>query len=140
MLGADCVEKMLRSGRLLPLLLALAGCRSAPEITGTYDLLTVNGVRLPVRAGWVAQGSSELIRGSMELNPDGSYRYGLVFRVRSPARGEYLDSSVTTGTYERRLSTVRLHAPGGDMAAQLALPTLSLTHGGWTYLFRKAAP
>ncbi|MBI2401788.1 MAG: hypothetical protein HYV20_03420 [Gemmatimonadetes bacterium] len=129
----------LRSGGLL-LLAALAGCRSVPQITGTYELRAVNGAPLPVRAGWVAQGSSELTGGSMTLNPDGTYRHRLAFRVRSQARGEYVDSSVNVGTYERRLSTIRFHAPGGDMAAQLAGPNLALSLGGWSYVFRRAEP
>src|SRR3990170_4960220 len=122
------------------LLAAFAGCQSVPQITGTYDLRAVNGAPLPVRAGWVAQGSSELTGGSVTLNPDGTYRHLLEFRVRSQARGEYVDSAVTVGTYERRMSTVRLHAPGGDMAAQLAGPTLALSLGGWSYVFRKPEP
>lgn len=122
------------------LLAASAGCRSVPEITGTYDLIAVNGARLPVRAGRMAQGSSELTGGSMALNPDGTYRYRLLFRVQSQARDEYVDSAVNLGTYERRMSTVRLHAPGGDMTAQLAGPQLTVSLGGWTYVYRKAGP
>lgn len=122
------------------LLAVLAACTSAPDITGTYDLRAVNGVALPVRAGWVAQGSSRLTAGSVTLNPDGTYRYRLIFQVVAPGRGEYLDSSVTAGTYDRRMSTLRLHAPGGDLAAQLAGPVLSLKLSGWSYLFRKAEP
>ncbi|OGU29670.1 MAG: hypothetical protein A3K13_03150 [Gemmatimonadetes bacterium RIFCSPLOWO2_12_FULL_68_9] len=122
------------------LLAAFTGCRSVPEITGTYDLVAVNGARLPVRAGRMAQGSSELTGGSVALNPDGTYRQRLLFRVQTQARAEYADSAVTVGTYERRMSTVRLHAPGGDMSAQLAGPLLTVSLGGWTYAFRKAGP
>jgi len=122
------------------LLAAVASCRSAPDITGSYDLLGVNGARLPVRAGWVAQGTSELTGGSMELHPDGTYRYRLLFRVQSPVRAEYVDSSVSSGTYERRMGTIRLHAPGGDLTAQLGGTALSLSQGGWNYVFRKAEP
>jgi hypothetical protein len=128
------------SGVGVVLLAAFTGCRSVPEITGTYDLLAVNGARLPVRAGRMAQGSSELTGGSVALNPDGTYRQRLLFRVQSEARGEYVDSTVSAGTYERRMSTVRLHAPGGDMSAQLAGPQLTVSLGGWTYVFRKAGP
>jgi hypothetical protein len=118
----------------------LVACSSPPDITGTYDLRAVNGVALPVRAGWVAQGSSQLTAGSVTLNPDGTYRYRLIFQVVAPGRGEYLDSSVTAGTYDLRMSTVRLHTAGGDMAAQLAGTALALSVGGWNYLFRKAEP
>lgn len=128
----------MKPGHLL--LLACTACMSAPQITGTYELRAVNGAPLPVRAGWVAQGSSELTAGSMTLNSDGTYRHLLLFRVRSQARGEYADSAVNVGTYERRMSTIRMHAPGGDMAAQLAGPVLTLSLGGWNYVFRKAGP
>ena len=121
-------------------LTVLAACASAPEVTGTYDLRAVNGVALPVRAGWVAQGSSQLTAGSVTLNPDGTYRYRLIFQVQAPGREEYLDSSVATGTYDRRMNTLRLHTRGGDMAAQLAGTALALSVGGWNYLFRKAQP
>ena len=118
----------------------LAACSSAPDITGSYDLRAVNGVALPVRAGRVVQGSSQLTAGSVTLNPDGTYRYRLIFQVVAPGRGEYTDSTVSAGTYDLRMSTVRMHAPGGDMSAQLAGSVLSLSMGGWSYLFRKAAP
>lgn len=130
-----------RLGALGALLLAAsAACRSAPQVTGAYELRGVNGVALPVRAGWVAQGSSQITGGSMTLNPDGTYRYRLLFQVRSQGRGEYQDSMVVVGTYERRMGTVRLHTPGGDMSAQLAGSNLALSHSGWNYLFRKAEP
>lgn len=129
-----------RSAVIGLLLVAIAGCRSAPQITGTYDLIGANGARLPVRAGWVPQASSELTGGSLTLNPDGTYRQRLVFLVHSQARGDYADSSVHVGTYQLRMSTVRMHTPGGDQSAQLAGPMLQLSLGAWTYVFRKAGP
>ncbi len=120
------------------LLAAALGCRAAPQVTGTYDLVGVNGRRLPVQAGHISQGTSELVGGSLTLNPDGSYSYRLRFHVQQLDR-DYADSALQGGTYTRRMSTVTFQAPGGNMSGQLAGSTLALTMGGWTYLFRKPA-
>lgn len=123
----------------LLLLAALAGCRSPPRITGTYELAGVNGRALPVPAGRALRGTSELVSGSLTLNPDGSYSYRLGFHIQQPGRA-YRDSTVRVGTYTLRMSTVTFHAPGGDMSGQLAGTAMVLTMGGWRYLFRKVAP
>ncbi len=115
------------------------GCRGAPQVTGTYELVGANGRRLPVPAGHMPQGSSEMVGGSLTLNPDGTYSYRLLFHVQQLDR-DYADSALQGGTYTRRMSTVTFRAPGGNMSGQLAGSTLALTMGGWTYLFRKAEP
>ena len=117
------------------LVVALA-CRAAPQITGTYELVGANGRRLPVPAG---TGQSELVGGSLTLNPDDTYSYRLLIHVKQPGQ-DYTDSTVKGGTYTHRLNQVTLQAPGGSMSVQIAGTALSVKIGTWTYLFRKAEP
>jgi len=119
-------------------LLALAlGCRQAPQITGSYELAGVNGRALPVQAGHVPGGTSQLVSGTLTLNPDSTYVHRQRFQVHQEDR-DYPDSTLQTGTYTRRMSTLTFHAPGGNMSGQVAGSALQLSIGGWTYLFRKA--
>ncbi len=118
---------------------AWLACRGAPQVTGRYELVGANGRRLPVPAGRIQQGSSEMVGGSLTLNPDGTYSYRLLFHVQQLDR-DYADSAVRGGTYTRRMSTVTFQAPGGIMSGQLAGSALTLKMGDWTYLFRKAEP
>ncbi len=124
------------SYRWIAVLAACLGCQSAPQVTGTYQLYAVNGQRLPVRAGWISQGTSQLVAGSITLNPDGTYSHRLLFHVQQLDR-DYTDSSLQGGSYALRMSTLTLRAPGGNMSAQVAGSFLTLTMGGWSYVFRK---
>lgn len=130
---------VIRSQACTALLVLGLGCRGAPQVTGTYELVGANGRRLPVPAGRIQQGSSEMVGGSLTLNPDGTYSYRLLFHVQQLDRG-YADSALQGGTYSRRMSTVTFQAPGGNMSGQLAGSILTLKMGDWTYLFRKPAP
>ena len=116
-----------------------AACRRAVTITGTYELVAVNGARLPVQAARTSQAEAEIVGGSLTLNPDGSYAQRLLFQVRR-LKQSYPDSAVRTGTYERRLSTITFRAPGGNVTGQLAGPAIAVKLDGWTYTFRKAGP
>lgn len=120
-------------------LLTVLGCRQAPQIAGTYELAGVNGRALPVQAGHVPGGTSQLVGGTLTLNPDSTFVYRLRFHVQQGDR-EYSDSTLQSGTYTRRLATVTFRAPGGNMSGQLAGTVLALSIANWTYLFRKAAP
>lgn len=120
------------------LLAAALACRAAPQITGTYQLAGVNGRALPVQGGHVPGGTSQLVGGSLILNPDSTYVYRLRFQVQQADR-DYADSALQSGRYERRMSALTFHAPGGNMSGQVAGSALQLSVGGWTYLFRKAA-
>lgn len=120
------------------LLVLALGCRQVPQITGTYQLAGVNGRALPVQAGHVPGGTSQLVSGSLTLNPDSTYVHRLRFQVHQGDR-DYPDSTLQTGDYSRRMSTLTFHTPGGNMSGQVAGTALQLSIGGWTYLFRKAA-
>jgi hypothetical protein len=121
------------------MLVAVLGCRAAPQIAGTYELAGVNGRALPVQAGHVPDGTSQLVSGTLTLNPDSTFVYRLRFHVQQADR-YYADSTLQSGTYARRLATVTFQTPGGNMSGQLAGTALALTNGNWTYLFRKASP
>jgi hypothetical protein len=121
------------------MLVAVLGCRAAPQIAGTYELAGVNGRALPVQAGHVPDGTSQLVSGTLTLNPDGTFVYRLRFHIQQVDRF-YRDSTLQAGTYSRRMATVTFHAPGGNLSGQVAGSALALNIGGWTYLFRKTAP
>lgn len=116
-----------------------AACQRAATITGTYELIAVNGARLPVQAARTGQAEAQIVGGSLSLNPDGTYAQRLVFQIRR-LKQSYPDSVLRAGTYERRLSTITFHAPGGNVTGQLAGPVIAVKLDGWTYTFRKAAP
>ncbi len=121
------------------ILLAALACRSAPQIAGTYQLAGVNGRALPVQAGHIPGGTSQLVSGTLTLNPDSTFTYCLRFHVQQEDR-VYADSALQSGSYTRRLGTVTFRTPGGNMSGQVAGSALALNIGTWTYLFRKPAP
>jgi hypothetical protein len=129
-----------RSGsRGLVLLAAVVACRAVPQIAGTYELAGVNGRALPVQAGHVPGGTSQLVSGTLTLSPDSTFVYRLRFHIQQADRF-YGDSTLQSGTYSRRMATVTFHAPGGNLSGQVAGSAVALSIGGWTYLFRKPAP
>lgn len=119
-------------------LAVMLGCRAVPQIDGTYQLAGVNGRALPVQAGHVPGGTSQLVSGTLTLSPDSTFLYTLRFHIQQADRF-YPDSARQGGTYTRRMSSVTFHTPGGNLSGQVAGTALSLTVGNWTYLFRKAA-
>jgi hypothetical protein len=121
------------------LLLAGAACRSGPQVSGSYDLKAVNQRPLPFQGGAVAGTWIEVTGGVLILRPDGTYERRLRFDSHSGST-VHADSSVQTGQYERRMSTVVLHAAGGDETADLTGTAVVMTIRGWRYLFRKPVP
>jgi hypothetical protein len=128
-----------RGSAVLALSLTCAACRAVPQIAGSYELAGVNGKALPVQAGHVPDGTSQLVSGTLTLNPDSTFAYRLRFHVQQADRF-YGDSTLQTGTYSRRMATLTFHTPGGNLSGQVAGSALALSVGGWTYLFRKPAP
>lgn len=112
------------------------GCVSAPPLEGTYELVSVHGARLPVQAARTAQWTARIVGGSLSFAADGSYRQVLRLEVTTGAETRP-DSTVRTGTYERRLGRLVLHAAGGDVPAQLGEGTVSVTLDSWVYVFRR---
>ena len=125
-------------GACAVLLLAGAACRSTPKVTGSYELRAVNQQALPFRGGTVSGTWNEVTGGALVLNPDGTYKRRLLFTSHSgPA--SHPDSTIQSGTYERRMSTIVLHTAGGDETADLVGNAIVMTIRGWRYLFRKPA-
>ena len=109
-----------------------------PAITGSYELRAVNQQPLPFQGGAVAGTWIEVTGGTLVLHPDGTYERRLVF-ISHTGRAAQADSTIRSGTYERRMSTIVMHAPGGDESADLVGPAIVMTIRGWRYLFRKPA-
>jgi hypothetical protein len=120
------------------LLLVGVGCRFTPEITGTYELRAINQQALPFQGGAVSGNWIEITGGTLALHPDGTYERRLRYDTHN-GRAVNPDSTVQSGTYERRMSTIVMHTPGGDETADLAGTALVMTIRGWHYLFRKPA-
>ncbi len=118
---------------------ATLACRAVPQIAGTYQLAGVNGRALPIQAGHVQGGTSQLVSGTLTLNRDSTFRYTLRFHVQQADR-DYPDSALQGGSYTRRLGTVTFRTAGGNISGQVAGSNLALTIGNWTYLFKKPAP
>lgn len=136
------IRRLIRETRGLlgvALLAVAAACRAAPQIAGTYQLAGVNGRALPVQAGHVPGGTSQLVSGTLTLNPDSSFTYRLRFHIQQADRF-YADSTFQAGTYSRRMATLTFRTPGGNLSGQLAGSNLALSVGDWTYLFRRPAP
>jgi hypothetical protein len=117
-------------------LLVVPACRSVPRVTGSYELQAVNHQALPYEGAAVGGTWIEVTGGSVLLNPDGTFRRRLIYQAHT-GDALHTDSTVQTGKYERRMSTVVMHVAGGDESADLAGPTLTMTIRGWSYLFRK---
>jgi hypothetical protein len=120
-------------------MLACVACRAVPQIAGTYDLAGANGRALPVQAGHVPDGTSQLVSGTLTLNRDSTFTCRLRFHIQQADRF-YADSTLQSGTYSRRMATLTFHTAGGNLSGQVAGLALALNIGGWTYLFRKPAP
>ena len=121
------------------LLLVGAGCRSASGVTGSYDLRAVNQQPLPFKGGPVGATWIEVTGGSLALHPDGTYERRLLFNSHTGDLA-HADSTVQSGKYERRMSTIVMHTAGGDQTADLVGPAVVMTIRGWRSLFRKPAP
>lgn len=121
------------------LVLGGTGCRGGLQVTGSYELRAVNQQPLPFRGGAVAGSWIEVTGGALALQPDGTYERRLLYTTHT-GKASHPDSTVQRGTYERRMSTVVMHTPGGDETADIVGPALVMTLRGWRYLFRKPAP
>jgi hypothetical protein len=124
-------------GACATLLLAGAAC-SSPRITGSYELRAVNQHPLPFRGGAVSGTWIEVTGGALALHPDGTYERRLLFTSHA-GQAEHPDSTIQRGNYERRMSTIVLHTPGGDETADLVGSAVVMSIRGWRYLFRKPA-
>ena len=124
---------------LATMLLGIAACRSTPAITGSYELRAVNQRPLPFQGGAVAGTWIEVTGGTLTLRPDGTYERRLLFNSHT-GNAAHADSTIQSGTYERRMSTIVMHTPGGNETADLVGPAIVMPIRGWRYLFRKPAP
>jgi hypothetical protein len=130
----------MRRARLLLTAVALVvtalACGRRAE-TGTYELWSVNGERLPVRAGSHPSGGAEIVGGSVTLKANGSYQHRMLLQVRYDTL-RYADSVVQAGRYEAEGDTILLKTPAGAMRGQVSDGILALEVEGWRYRYRKA--
>jgi hypothetical protein len=121
------------------LVFILAACHDQSGATGTYRLLEVNGSGLPAPGSRHARGEAEIVDGAFTLQPDGSYRSRLMFRVRSDTL-VYLDSAVHAGRYVHDRDSLIFRAAGSDQvsaAGQLVGSALTFRYPGWTFVYRR---
>jgi hypothetical protein len=125
-------------GGACAVLLLAAACRAAPKVTGSYELRAINQQPLPFKGGAVSGTWIEVTGGALALHPDGTYERRLLLTTHA-GRAEHPDSTIQTGTYVLRMSTVVMHTAGGDETADLVGNALVMSIRGWRYLFRKPA-
>lgn len=116
-------------------LLGIALACTSPAGTGTYELWTVNGERLPVRAGSHLRGGAQIVGGSVTLSPNGSYQHRILLQVRYDTLS-YADSAVNVGRYETDGPAILLKTPAGGMRGQLSDGILTMDVEGWRYRYR----
>ena len=104
--------------------------------SGVYELRTVKGERLPMRASSHPLGEAHIVGGSVTLNSDGSYQHRIVFRVRDDTL-TYADSAVERGRYVSRGAAVDLQTRTGDLRAVIVGDTLAYDLHGWRYEYAR---
>ena len=128
----------MRSYLLSVTLCVAMACAPDPDVAGTYQLRGVSGEALPVWASEHPRGASEIIAGSLILNPDGSYQRRLLLRVQYDTL-RYTDSLVERGRYTHDAGAIVLQTGAGDMDARLVGADLTIDLHGWLYQYHRLA-
>jgi hypothetical protein len=126
--------------RTLLLLLALLGSATACSggaVTGTFELQTVNGRRVPVQAGSHTRGGAEIVGGSIILYPDKSYQQRTFLRVRYDT-STFADSVIQAGLYTQKNGTLVLKSASGRMEGQVSDSVLMIELEGSRYRYRRS--
>lgn len=124
------------------LMLSLTGCGgdstgSVSDIAGTYTLISVSGVLLPVTLFEADADKVEVTAGSIVLNEDRTFSGSLTVQ-------ETESGSVTTetqplvGRYSRSKDALTFTFTGGEQVpASISGNDLAVTADGLVYLFRR---
>lgn len=121
----------MRSIRIVvSVLLVVSACsrppgRTAPSsLAGTFDLVEINGQRLPIkrgpitdRAGRRTNCDSVLDQGRLSLDPE-RQRYELHYLIRSSCDGRILTDTGSLGSYTRVDSTLAFQIPSIDQPSE----------------------
>ena len=129
--GTEMMRKLIA---LCALFLAFGACDSLgpDEITGTYDLETVNGSELPFGLIGI-----QITGGSITLRSDRSYTARTIIRTTEDDEA-VTDVVVEEGTWERSGNTIRLRSDAGVRTdAQLAGRTLTIDDGEIVSVYRR---
>ena len=128
--------------KLLPLLLSaglfLAGaCRDGlgpdSDPAGTYQLVSVDGAAPPAPFF-----SVEIVSGTVQVNPDGTYRVTSTVRGTDPLGEVVTQTSAETGTYTRGDGTLRFTSTEGrETVARYDGRTLTANQGGYVLVYRR---
>ena len=131
------------SVRLLPVLLALAGCQRRSElglssqgnadIAGTYALATVDGAALPYRVSQ-EQGKPEVRSGEFVIRADGTCRSRITFAL--PERPEGVRE--VEASYVRDGARLEMTWKGaGRTFGQIEGRTFAMTNEGVVFVYRR---
>jgi hypothetical protein len=129
---------------LLALTLA-AGCGSDDPtglagVEGTWNLLSVNAVSLPVTLGTLPDGAKlEVVSQSVTLSA-GKYTSATVFRSTPPAGAAFTTNDGDTGSYTQTGSTLTFQSASDNstLTAEVSGNRFTTTGGGVTLIFGKS--
>jgi hypothetical protein len=144
------MTRTIRTTVLTLALLATAACgddsptgSSQSNVTGTYNLLTVNAVAPPASVYQGPEGRVDITGGSMVLRADKSYTETITFRVQPTGGPAVNDQAIENGTYVQNGQTIQFTVPAqaGEPAfsyqGTVNSGTLSYTFEGTALVYRK---
>jgi hypothetical protein len=127
----------------LALVIPLTACdRSATavveaDVSGTYQLQTINGQALPFTLQAVGADRVEITAGHIELDTAGRFEDMIALRITVDGEVE-LEEDLETGTYVVSGNTVTLTMEGGGSYALLVQgETLTQVVGQYTLVYRR---
>jgi len=136
-----CLLLLLAIGLFLPACKQKAGilhmptsnATAKPDHVGTYNLVSINGVKLPCTPPHEG-GAPEVQSGAITLNADGSLNTTTTFKVPS---GQVVNREVS-GTYTREGSQFAMQWKGaGRTTATLDTSTFTMNNEGMMFAYRK---
>ena len=112
---------------------------ATPSFVGTYELQSMDGVRVPALYFVGDDFRFDVTSGSFAIAADGTYRVALAMRFVGPqGTTEQPEQEFETGTYTVSGSVFTLRSASGvTMSATLADGLLSMRMDGQAFVYRK---
>jgi hypothetical protein len=123
----------------------LLGCNTGPQqdpAVGQYVLKTVNGITLPANLGVAGGKTTQVVTGSVFIDPDGGYQKLMYLQLTQTGTAT-TQEDMDTGRWRRSGSSLTFtvstsSSGGGGYAGSLSGSTLTLTQSGIIGVYEKA--